>query len=76
MPTQWKFSAEFKVKVARDALSGELALAELASEMLHIRRRLPVGGIKPRKAWWQGFSERLPGHRRMLRPKFANSMPR
>jgi len=32
MSKQRKFSAEFKVKVALEALSGELTLAELASK--------------------------------------------
>ncbi|MCR5814512.1 MAG: hypothetical protein K6G15_08500 [Desulfovibrio sp.] len=44
-----KFSAEFKAKVALDALSGESTLAELASNTTSIRTRYLNGKRRQRK---------------------------
>ena len=76
MSKRRNFSTEFKAKVALDALSGEVTLAELADKYGVYPRRSPVGSVRLRKAWWRHFPGRRRPCRRMLRPKYGDSTPK
>jgi len=58
MSKRRKFSAEFKAKVALEALSGELTLAELASKYDVHPTQITGWKRQARKAWLRPFPRR------------------
>lgn len=77
MSKRRNFSAEFKAKVALDALSGELTLAELAGKYDVHPTQITSWKRQAKEGMVAAFFGKTSTDRRMLRPKKAeDSTPR
>ena len=76
MSKRRNFSAEFKSKVALDALSGELTLAELAGKYDVHPTQITSWKRQAKEGMVAAFSGKAQPCRRMLRPNYGDSMPK
>ena len=53
-----RYSAEFKAKVAMEALRGELTASQLATKHGVTRRLSEIGGARPWRVWCRCFRAR------------------
>ena len=75
MAKRTRYSAEFKAKVAKEAIKGEETLAQLAPGLECIPHRYPVGSNKPLMVCQIFFLEK-PIHRKVMMLRLKNFMPR
>ena len=74
--SRMKFTADFKTRVALDALSGEQSLSELASKHACIQIRFLSGNSRPRSRLQLALRASPRRLSRMMKPVSRSFMPR
>ena len=75
MAKRTRYSAEFKAKVAKEAIKGEETLAQLAPGLECIPHRYPVGSNKPLMGYRIFFLGK-PIHRKNMAMRLKSFMPK